>query len=384
MIRVAFVLPVSQGWIGGFNYFLGLLNSLYLFPERKIEPVVFVPASADANQLARLPPFQIVRTRFLDNAGTLSLLPRLMVKLNLPNQWVSLVKIICLDILMIIRRIDVHSHVSYKPYSSIKAIGWIPDFQHVHLPEMFSWEEILERNHEYMYIARKCKRVILSSHDAKKDFIEFAEKYRAKARILSFVSVPDSENCSSLEELQEKYDFYGHYFYVPQQFWRHKNHSVIIQALAIIKENKCLVLASGAASDYRHPCYFQELMRLAEELDVKDRFKVLGVIPYRDVTGLMKYSQAVINASLFEGWNTAVEESKSLGIPLILSDIPVHREQASSDACYFPPNDAKKLAECMMKIATGNPSQYKRVTVDSKVRMLIFAKEYQDIVLEIA
>ena len=63
---------------------------------------------------------------------------------------------------------------------------------------------------------------------------------------------------------------------------------------------------------------------------LEKNFIFLGVIPYKDVLGLMRAAVAVINPSVMEGWSTTVEEAKSLGLPLILSDIPVHREQATT------------------------------------------------------
>lgn len=37
-----------------------------------------------------------------------------------------------------------------------------------------------------------------------------------------------------------------------------------------------------------------------------------------------------VNPSFYEGWSTTVEEAKSIGVPLLLSDIPVHREHGAS------------------------------------------------------
>ena len=68
-------------------------------------------------------------------------------------------------------------------------------------------------------------------------------------------------------------------------------------------------------------------------------FRPLGVVPYRDMLGLMRHAVAVINPSLFEGWSTSVEEAKSMGKAVVLSDIPVHREQAPGRGLFFDPRD---------------------------------------------
>lgn len=48
--------------------------------------------------------------------------------------------------------------------------------------------------------------------------------------------------------------------------------------------------------------------------------------------------------SLFEGWSSFVEEARALGLPALLSDIPVHREQNPPGAKYFDPHDPEQLA----------------------------------------
>ena len=63
----------------------------------------------------------------------------------------------------------------------------------------------------------------------------------------------------------------------------------------------------------------------------------------------MRVCTALINPSLSEGWSTTVEEGKSLGVPMLLSDLRVHREQAGDRAYYFDPEAAGQLASLMAR-----------------------------------
>lgn len=47
---------------------------------------------------------------------------------------------------------------------------------------------------------------------------------------------------------------------------------------------------------------------------------MLGLVPRSDVIALMRYSISLINPSFFEGWSTTVEEAKSMGKQIILSE----------------------------------------------------------------
>src|SRR6202012_4558704 len=69
--------------------------------------------------------------------------------------------------------------------------------------------------------------------------------------------------------------------------------------------------------------------------------------PFDHLVGLMHHATAFLNPSRFEGWSTSVEEAKSMGKQIVLSDIPVHREQAPERGYFFPPDAPQALADAM-------------------------------------
>jgi glycosyltransferase involved in cell wall biosynthesis len=85
-----------------------------------------------------------------------------------------------------------------------------------------------------------------------------------------------------------------------------------------------------------------------------------------------------------------VEEAKALGVPMVLSDIPVHREQCSEDeAQFFSPDDSGALALCMERVLSdaggreGDRRYMDAALEKHRVRMLVFARTYQSIVNEL-
>ena len=58
----------------------------------------------------------------------------------------------------------------------------------------------------------------------------------------------------------------------------------------------------------------------------------------------MRKSIAVIQPSLFEGWSTIVEESRSIGKKIILSVLDVHKEQKFSRSIFFKRNSYNDLS----------------------------------------
>ena len=192
-------------------------------------------------------------------------------------------------------------------------------------------------------------KVILSSETAKADFIKYYPQYKDKACVLHFAPVLDFVPLNGVSKVQEKYGIAGKYFFLPNQYWKHKNHKVVLEALRILKEdgNFVRVVSTGNTSDYRAPEYFAEIKEFIKEHELVDRYLILGMIPYADVQALAEASLGYINPSFFEGWSTTVEEAKYRGKPILLSDLKVHREQAPEKSVFFDPNDSEELAKKM-------------------------------------
>ena len=287
--------------------------------------------------------------------------------------------------------IGVWSHSgALGPQSRIASVGWVPDFQYRHYPNLFSKQEIVDRDRGLRNICCDCDTVLLSSQHTKGDALSFAPDCADRIRVLSFVSDPRPYlNRTSSKSLQERYGFTGRYFHVPNQFWAHKNHRVIVEALALLKATgiQAQVLATGNTIDSRQPQHFAQLMEHARRLGVTGMFKILGVVPYEDLVGLMRHASALINPSLFEGWSTSVEEAKSLGKQIVLSNIPVHIEQSPERRIYFDPGNAAELATHLARIQQDYDPDAEQAAECKALALLPdrqrrYGIAYQDIVLE--
>lgn len=64
-----------------------------------------------------------------------------------------------------------------------------------------------------------------------------------------------------------------------------------------------------------------------------------------DLDAIMRRADALIQASVSEGFGLPIVEAGSKGVPLVLSDIPVFREIAGEEAVYFPAGNSHALAK---------------------------------------
>ena len=101
---------------------------------------------------------------------------------------------------------------------------------------------------------------------------------------------------------------------------------------------------------------------------------------------LIYNSVALINPSKFEGWSSSVEQAKSMGKKILLSDISVHKEQNPKRAEFFSQNNYDELAYKIKKIWFGYNYKYEKILINRSYRALEkklskYASDYQEIIL---
>lgn len=239
--------------------------------------------------------------------------------------------------------------------TKVRRIAWIYDFQHKYLPELFTENELKSRDRVFEMWARSADAVILSSGAVLKDFKIFLSDFASKGVVASFPSLyaflpPSGE--PSIEAA--KYGLPEKFVLVANQYWKHKNHSVVIRAIETLNGRgvKVPVVFTGLPLDGRD-LGNASVSTMLQEIALSGtagQVVPLGLIPKSDLTDLMRLAAVVIQPSRFEGWSTVVQDAAALGRPLICSDIAVHREQgAHSDATlgYFGCDEQDRLADIL-------------------------------------
>lgn len=380
MIRVGILFNHDEGWVGGLNYIKNLIHSVHQSSVAAVRITLFVGKGFSPQLRKSLEVYaDIIETPLMTRRHPFRILwslTRRIFKSDMILEWgLSRYKV------------DVFSHSNVFYLQRIPSVNWIPDFQHIHLPAMFSEKERNQRNHFFLTLLRNSDLVIVSSRDSLKDLTKFSPEYASKARVLNFVPQPKR---SLLEydperdrQVLEKYSLPAKYFYLPNQFWKHKNHSVAFAALKGLKSRgmNLTLVCSGNMSDYRNRSHTDSLVTYSHTHQLDIRF--LGMIDYDDVILLMKNARATLNPSLFEGWSSTVEESKCLGAAMILSDIPVHREQNPSRSYFFNPSSPTELATLLEELSnTASDPTESPVDKTWEERTRRFGEQYVAIIEE--
>lgn len=378
---------VDENWMGGVNYIANLLKTLTYLPGEERPRLVLVISSKAAAAFEKISAgIPNVEARYMAE-------PPVICKL-LPSKIRSyaegLHKLFQVRSIIAKNSIDVLFPISgfHFTYLPTRCIGWIPDFQHKYLPQMFTEGEISKREKNFSRMAGHVPYMIFSSRNAMQDYEKYYPNFRSKNFVYSFCTVLiENLQIKGIEYLREKYKLGAKFIYLPNQFWVHKNHMLVFRAMADLADRgyNIELVCTGSNFEYRNSQYYGKLLRYKEEKNL-DNIKLLGLVPVEDQYALYHHARAILQPSLFEGWSSIVEDARAFDKKIILSDIPVHREQNHHRAVYFNPHDERDLAQKIITVweDTGeNPRDFASIVKAHQSRVTETAGSLVEIIREV-
>ena len=238
-------------------------------------------------------------------------------------------------------------------------IPYLPDLQHKYYPEFFSDEEIRDRDISFQQLLRSANSVIVEAQDVKNDLQKFYDVGDTEIFVMPYTAVPE-DGWFSLEDVDiDKYHLPEKYFLISNQFWLHKDHKTAFDALKLLHDEGYTdyhIVCTGKMDDYRDSGYFQRLLEGLQKNKMENYVHFLGYIPKRDQIKILCQSQAALQPTLFEGnpGGGIAYNAISLGVPIILSDIPVNLELKSPLAYFFERHSPEGLKDTMVNFIEGN------------------------------
>jgi glycosyltransferase involved in cell wall biosynthesis len=376
-IKVGIVYSYDENWIGGTYYYQNIIRSFSLLPDERKPHVTILGNQASFNSIDELQ-YPYVSFYALPNNEKIiyksrvkkikqklfSFLPQRRKNIPPPD----------MDVLF-------HPSEIAAPFPVKKHLYWIPDFQEVYLPQYFSAAYLHFRKQTQLELLTAEHHIIFSSFDALSDFKRLYPAATTNCYVVNFAVFHPDFSQVSLSLLREKYNISEpQYFYVPNQFWKHKNHITVLKAALTVKNkygNNFQLLFSGNESDFRNPEYINELKEYVIENGLNETVRFLGFIERAEQLCLMNHALAIIQPSLFEGWSTVVEDVKAMNQHIIVSDLNVHRDQLGVQAFYFNPNNENELADLLIRFLTNT---MERPVFDYSSRLVNFAKDFMRVV----
>jgi glycosyltransferase involved in cell wall biosynthesis len=159
-------------------------------------------------------------------------------------------------------------------------------------------------------------------------------------------------------EIQDKIDsgkdalrliFVSHYNY-------YRNFETLLRALPRIRERlrgrevrlllTCKLSAEEDSGAYRT----QRAAALIQHLGISDQVVELGTVPYRSLHRVIRACDVYVTPAYTETFAHPLVEAMACGLPVVASDLPVHREICGDAAVYFPRFSPELLADRVVQV----------------------------------
>lgn len=345
-IKVGFIINFkSTKWLGGYNYFKNLFQFISENKLTKIEPIIITDNDEEIKKDEIFKSYRILKTKIVSRS-------------NLFNKIFSKILIIIfgknffLDNYLFENNIKILSHSGWiGNKSKILNYPWIPDLQEIYYPENFSLVNKIIRRFRIFCCRKYSTNILISSRAVREDLKKISYKAYSKSFLIKhIVGVPEPKELKSLKYLKKKYNIKKNYFFLPNHYWIHKNHIVVLKALNYNKiRNKFQIVSTGNFSDHRDNNHTKKIKKFIDSNCLNQDYLILKIVPYIDLMSLLYHSIALINPSKSEGWSNTVEQAKSMYKNIIISNIKVHKEQANKNTKLFEPDDYTNLCKILNK-----------------------------------
>jgi glycosyltransferase involved in cell wall biosynthesis len=159
--------------------------------------------------------------------------------------------------------------------------------------------------------------------------------------------------------------FVSHYNY-------YRNFETLIRALPAIcrslagRDLKLLLTCKLAEGENPGPYRPDEAARLANELGLGETIVELGAIAYRQLHQLYARADVYVTPAYTETFAHPLVEAMACGLPIVASDLPVHREICGDAATYFPAFSSEELAKSVSQLCHSSETSARLIAAGQR------------------
>lgn len=225
----------------------------------------------------------------------------------------------------------------------LPAVLTFHDMQERFFPEFFTPAQHVERFFHYDWSLRMADAVIAVSEFTKRSCVEItgidARKLVRVHHAPDELPAPQPPAPGAVPA--------GPFVFYPANFWAHKNHHRLLQALALLRDRGLAVPCVFTGSLLGRPAEWEAMVA---ETGLGGQVTHLGHCPRPTLSWLFRHARALVFPSLFEGFGIPVIEAMQCGCPVACSGTTALPEIATGRALFFDPNDPASIAAAVARI----------------------------------
>ena len=224
-------------------------------------------------------------------------------------------------------------------------VSIVYDLQHITYPEFFTPEQRLNRQRHIQDACARSDRVVCISEYVRTTLLASVDVYAERVVTIPLGLLQEFSGARNgvVERLGLSE---GDFLLYPANFWPHKNHTRLFEALRIYRQthpdSQLKLVCTGAPN-----ALMRTLEVAAESLLPSGTVVFAGYVREAALASLLDACTAVIYPSLYEGFGMPVLEAMARGKPVLCSNVTSLPEVAGDAAIYFDPTDPGQIASAI-------------------------------------
>jgi glycosyltransferase involved in cell wall biosynthesis len=179
--------------------------------------------------------------------------------------------------------------------------------------------------------------------------MEILNNYTVNPEKIHVIHFPVPSFCfDNTERLLKKEKIKTPFIFYPAQFWAHKNHVAVIEAVAWLRDVKNIVIyCYFAGSDHGNEKYIRNIIK---KYKLEEQVFILDFVEREMLVYLYQNALAMTFMSLMGPNNLQPLEAAALGCPLIISNIPGHLEQMEGTGLAVDATNPAAIGEAILTL----------------------------------
>ena len=235
--------------------------------------------------------------------------------------------------------------------AGIPTVSTIYDLQYKTYPEFFSQLDAAHRERVFLDACKKSTMLSAISNYSREKAILFGNLDVQKIRTIYLrMAQRVSEVSIDKSSILKRFGLTaGQYFIYPANFWRHKNHEILLTAFGMAcgqgLSSKIKLICTGSPGERS---IF--LSNATKAMNLEGGIIFPGFVSTGELSVLLSNALGMIFPSLYEGFGLPVMEAMAVGVPVACSNLTSLPEVASSAAILFDPRVPSQIARAMIDI----------------------------------
>lgn len=238
----------------------------------------------------------------------------------------------------------------------VPIVSIVYDLQSHYYPFFFTRHEQIERKRNFDDAIAMSSRIICISDYVRETTIKNANISPDKVKTIYIRTanrLPKVDIKTINSTLESLGLFNNEFLLYPANFWKHKNHKMLLTAFNIYKKShsnsKLKLVCTGADCSNK-----EMLQKNIDDMSLTSQIILPGYLSEKEFSALMMSCKTLIYPSLYEGFGMPPLEAMSMGKPVLCSNTTSLPEITKDAALFFDPTNPHDIAGAIARIESDD------------------------------